>query len=290
MQQSVLVNGMWDVGVSAYDRGLGFGDGVFETLLNVGGQFPLLQYHLERLSQSCEVLALPICLKTVREHLDIFARAQCARANSAENSANPTSNHKYIVKLIVTRGDGGEGYIPPRDNKAQARIIAFKREYKIPAAASLCLVSASSPLGINPGLAGHKHLSCLEYVLAGRTPVKANQQLLLSSTEGHVIEALHHNIFWLKGNQLYTPMLDRCGVAGVMRNLILQHLAPAIELSGHGVRANLTTLEKADEVFLCNAVRGIIAVSKINERRIGRGSVVPLLQQCLSSRYAGAYD
>src|SRR5688572_20503004 len=96
------VNGNWVDSVSVRDRGLAYGDGLFETMRYQQGHLPLWTYHLDRLRLGCTRLRIPLN-ETLLEHSlkSFISRLEEQGVSSA------------LVKLTVTRGCGGRGYAPP---------------------------------------------------------------------------------------------------------------------------------------------------------------------------------
>ena len=147
------VNGRKSRSVDARDRGLQYGDGVFETMRVRRGRIRLLEYHLERLEAGCGRLEIAgPSLAALRRELARIA------ALGGEG----------VLKLIVTRGSGRRGYRPTGRERC-TRIVALHGLPKAaahgaaaPARVRLC----ETPLGLNPRLAGLKTLNRLESVLA----------------------------------------------------------------------------------------------------------------------------
>ena len=94
-----FVNGKQQSAIDIQDRGLAYGDGIFETVLVVGGQIPLWSYHHARLLNGLVKLDLKLESQRLRQDVDnVLAIAK----------KQPDDVH--ILKLIVTRGLGGRGY------------------------------------------------------------------------------------------------------------------------------------------------------------------------------------
>ncbi len=137
---------------------------------------------------------------------------------------------RAVLKIILGRGPGGRGYRPPAGTRP-TRILTlhpWPAGPSHPAALRLC----ATRLGINPALAGIKHLNRLEQVLARAEPEDAAfDEGVMCDTEGRIVEAVQHNLFLVWDNALYTPPVHRCGVAGIMRALVLEAAA------GQGIEA-----------------------------------------------------
>jgi 4-amino-4-deoxychorismate lyase len=265
-----LVDGEILEHVQVNDRGLNYGDGLFETLAVSQGHPRWWQDHMDRLSAGCDRLNMQMPPQAVllREVQTVSAgRRQC------------------IVKIVLTRGSAGRGY-HPADPPGQTRLVSshswplgIEEAGVLGVEARLC----SLRLAVQPALGGIKHLNRLEQVLAS-SELPINDETGAPSAEGilldmdeHVTCAVSANIFLVYRDQLMTPRLDRCGVRGVLRGRILKAFKKRCELR----RITRDMLDEASEVFLCSSVRGIIPVRSIDGVSIPIGPVTREFQQWL---------
>jgi len=185
---------------------------------------------------------------------------------------------RAIIKLILTRGSGQRGYAPS-PSAVPTRILQRLPWPDIPTTHTLDGVSVRRcqlELAQQPRLAGIKHLNRLEQVLARAEwtdPTIAEG--LVGDANGHVIEGTAHNVFIVEAGRLLTPALGQCGVAGVMRQWILDH-APGWDILVQVGDITWERLYQADEVFLCNSVHGIWPVRQCESQFYSPG---PLTQQ-----------
>ena len=118
---------------------------------------------------------------------------------------------------------------------------------------------------MNPDLAGLKTLNRLESVLArGEWRDARVWEGLMRDVDGNVVCGTMSNFFIKRGSFLLTPMLDRCGVAGVMRRWVLEQ-AGRLSLRALEGRLRWEELGEAEEVFMTNAVAGIVPVAVIQD-------------------------
>ncbi len=133
-------------------------------------------------------------------------------------------------------------------------------------------------LAIQPALGGIKHLNRLEQVLASAELREAEMaEGILLDREDHVISAISANIFLVMEDRLLTPRLDRCGVRGVVRSQILAEYGARCEQR----RIMVDMLQDADEIFICNTVRGIVPITAIDHYEYEIGPVTRELQTWL---------
>jgi 4-amino-4-deoxychorismate lyase len=268
MTLALLVNGESRAdlthAVAANERGLHYGDGVFETMLLTGGRVRFLDDHLLRLEMGCRRLDItPPAERALREDVArVTARLRVA-----------------VIKIIVTRGVGGRGY-RPEEAAAPTRLVAA---YPAPEtiATEIRVNWRQTRIGRNPRLAGIKHLNRLEQVLAQTEPGSGDcDEGLMLDTEGEVVSAIAGNVFIVKDGALCTPDLRFCGVRGVMRARVLQ-AASRLGLGASEAPLWPHDVEQASEVFVTNAVRGVRSVIALDERRWARGEVAQRLREAL---------
>lgn len=257
----ILINGANEQQIPITDRGFQYGDGLFETLEVQNGQPIFWQRHIRRLQNGCRQLRIP-CPDVAL--LSSEAQSLCAQSGRA------------VLKVIVTRGSGGRGYRQP-DTIEPTRVLSLHPFPEYPAtlyqngiAARFC----NTRLGLNTSLAGLKHLNRLEQILARAEwqDPEIHEGLMLDSNE-HVIEGTMSNLFLAKNGLLYTAPLQQCGVAGIIREVILEASAT------HGLPVAQRPLTKADvfaadEVFVTNSVIGIWPVREIETSRFTVGGPV----------------
>jgi 4-amino-4-deoxychorismate lyase len=242
----VLVDGAAGAGLDALDRGLQYGDGLFETVAWRRGAPRLAEYHLERLATGCDRLGMP------RPAEQVLLREMAEAAGAAE----------AVVKVIVTRGSGPRGYRPPAVASPR-RIVAGFAACAAPAGpwhARLC----ATRLGRNPALAGLKHLNRLEQVLArAEWDDPGIHEGLMLDDLGRVVCGTQSNLFLAAAGRLVTPRVDECGVAGVMRRAVLAW-ARACGLDAAEIHVTVDDLRAADEVFVTSALAGARALASLD--------------------------
>ncbi|HTX25300.1 MAG TPA: aminodeoxychorismate lyase [Steroidobacteraceae bacterium] len=249
------------------DRGLHFGDGLFETIACVGGAPRFLDDHLERLGRGCDRLKLAAPPPELRGEIERLARGAGAA----------------LVKVLYTRGPAtARGYAPRGDERPTRIVMRYEWPPEDPrhAAEGVAVQIAALTLGENPRLAGLKHLNRLELVLARAELAGAGLEALLLTGSGQLISGTMSNLFLVHGGRLETPRLDRCGVAGVMRRVVMRAAAEA-GLAVEEMRLTQADLDTAQEVFLTNARIGIWPVRAVQSRVLVPGSVTRRLQRLI---------
>ena len=141
-------------------------------------------------------------------------------------------------------------------------------------------------LGWQPRLAGIKHLNRLENVLARNEWCDpAIREGLLLDHAGNVIEGTMSNLLIIDQGRVLTPVLDRCGVAGVMREMLLE-AAFDLQLPIEIRALSLDDVLQADEVGLCNSLIGLWPVKSLGTRRWQEFAQLRRLQLALDESIA----
>lgn len=253
------INGVAQAALPAGDRSVQFGDGCFTTARVMNGEIQFQDAHLQRLQRAVAVLRI--------EGVDW-------QALEREIVGAAQSEQEGVVKAILTRGQGGRGY-STAGCSGPTRIVsvsAYPAQYHKWRERGVKLALNPVMLSKNPLLAGIKHLNRLEQIMIRMhlDQTDANEALVVD-TSGCLVECCAANLFWRKGNQVFTPDLSQSGVDGIMR----QHLIRVIESASpwvlHQVCETPETLSDADEILICNALMPILPVTEACDRHyIGR--------------------
>lgn len=244
------------------DRGLHYGDGLFETLPVRDARIPLLDAHLQRLREGCA-------------HLGFAAAAEDVLRRELSQAAD--GQGRAVLKLMITRGSGGRGYRPP-DNPVPTRLLLRYPWPDYPASwqdHGITLRICTTRLGSHPALAGLKHLNRLEQVLARAEWSDSDgiQEGLMLDGEGTVVEGTMTNVFAVTAEGvLVTPDVSRAGVYGVMRRHILEQ-ADKAGIPAAVRRLSLTELPGMRELFVCNSIIGVWPALRLGEQRYETGPV-----------------
>lgn len=258
------VNGQSWGCVSAGDRGLAYGDGVFRTMLIRNKKILQWSRHYAKLAVDCAQLGIQ-CPPESLFWDDIMELAR--------------TEPDAIVKLIVTRGEGQRGYAPP-SNVMPNRVVLTSRVPVYPATfreQGVTIRLCELRLSHQPRLAGIKHLNRLEYVLArAEWQDKHIAEGVLLDQREYLVGGTMTNILLARGNALYTPLLEGNGVAGVTRARLLV-IADELGMHTSVERLTVNDLLTADEVMLCNSVIGVWPVRSWGRHRWQLGPITTQL-------------
>jgi 4-amino-4-deoxychorismate lyase len=265
----LLVNGEPRETLPVSDRGLQYGDGLFETVEISNHRPVFFDRHLNRLEKGCRRLGIPF---PARDTLTAEAGRLCREPSGPA-----------VLKIIVTAGSGGRGYRRPKP-MAATRILSLHPYPDYPdlfrtqgIAARIC----QTRLGSNPALAGLKHLNRLEQVLArAEWSDPAIQEGIMLDCAGQVIEGTMTNLFFVKDRAVYTASLEQCGIAGIVRELVMQ-LAEQHRLAVTELSYTPEQLMRADEIFVSNSIIGIWPVNRIDHMPFEPGPVTQKIRQWL---------
>ncbi len=254
MTEITWINGLQTSSLDPRDRGLQYGDGLFETIAVFNGQPQGLGAHLARLQHSAARLKFP----------DIELAGLETEIHQAA-----TSLAKAVLKLIITRGESARGYRPP-ELPEPTRIIMTSSWPDWPEDHYLDGVRArvcEQRLAIQPALAGMKHLNRLEQVLARAewTDPDIAEGVMLD-TDDRLVCGTMSNLYLLRGSRLLTPSIERCGVKGVMRQQV-HKAARTLGLEWQERDLALDDAWDADGMYFSNALIGLWPVRELEGHR-----------------------
>ncbi|MFD3238225.1 aminodeoxychorismate lyase [Rahnella perminowiae] len=263
------INGVAAATLPASDRSVQFGDGCFTTARVSDGVIEFLSRHIDRLQRAASVLRIEGVDWAALEQEMVLAAGQQQEA---------------VVKAVVTRGQGGRGY-SVAGCSAPTRIVsvsAYPVHYHAWRKQGVKLALSPVTLSKAPLLAGIKHLNRLEQVMIRMhlDQTEANEALVVD-TSGCLVECCAANLFWRKGNQVFTPDLSQSGVDGIMRQHLIRVLEATSPRGVHIVSEPPGTLSDADEILICNALMPVLPVNQIdNQYYASRRLYDFLLQNC----------
>ena len=230
------------------DRSFNYGDGVFTTMLVRGGQLQLWPLHLSRLQHCAQRLGFgPVNWEQLQQ--DVFATVTSAQ---------------QVVKVLVSRGEGGRGYSPEGISQPHWYISqSAVPDYAAMAEQGISIETAELKLAVQPLLAGLKHNNRLEQVLLKQEQARRGvHELLVQDLLGFVTEAISANVFFYRAGKWYTPELTRAGVAGVMRAHVLSQSDVSL------INWQQQEIKQVEAMFICNALMGIIPVRQWDQRSL----------------------
>jgi 4-amino-4-deoxychorismate lyase len=245
------IDGAAGTTVPVDDRGLQYGDGLFETVLVRAGRPRFLDAHIARLGLGLAALKIPFDFETA-------LRAEIAQAGT---SAPPLA----VLKIVVTRGSALRRGYAPQDARPR-RILSLWPAGPTPTEA-VALGLASLRVAAFSPFAGLKHLNRLENVMAAADRGAGCFDVIMCDVNGHVVSASAANVFCVRNGGLVTPRVDRRGVAGVVRSIVLRE-ASRLEIPAHEAELTLADLQSADGVFITNARIGVVPVSRVGEHAV----------------------
>jgi len=259
----ILINGIEQTTIDVRDRGFQYGDGLFATIAYTNNQLQLWDAHLARMQEGCERLAL----------------------NSVEETQwladikNLQLSDDALIKLSISRGVSGRGYVY-NDDQPVTRVTASypMPDYPQSNLQGIKAIICKTPISINSALAGIKHLNRLDNVLARNEwhDSDISEGFMLDNL-GHIIEGTMSNVFCVLGDELYTPALDQCGVAGVMRQQVIK-LAQELNIPINIVDISKQNFLQMDGLFITNSIIGIWPVKEVENIKFQHGELIKRLQ------------
>jgi 4-amino-4-deoxychorismate lyase len=243
----MIVNGYKQQHIAIADRAFQYGDGCFTTMAFRNGCLESFDAHINRLK---------LASKTLHINFDKWSELEVCIVDLLKDAGN------CVVKVIITRGEGGRGYSP--EGAVNPNFIITL--HQIPAhylswqTNGITLTISPITLACQPLLAGIKHLNRLEQVLVKQALAQTMyDDAIVCDTNKKVIETSVGNLFWYKDNVWYSADLSGSGVAGVMRDRVLTFMQEK-GLKCHVVKQDISVLLSAQELFVCNSLMMLVPV------------------------------
>ena len=263
----IYINGKFyekqEAKISVFDRGLLYGDGVFEGIRSYSRMVFKLREHIDRLFESAHSIMLDIPM----------TKSQMVRAVIDTLKTNKL-NDAYI-RLIVARGEGDLG-LDPRKCRGQATVIIIadkimlypEKFYKEGLSIITVPTVRNLPEALNPQI---KSLNYLNNILAKIEAVNSGyDEAIMLDSLGFVAECTGDNIFIVKNNHLYTPPQCMGTLRGITRDAILE-IAKRSRVAVHEHVITRHEVYISDECFLTGTAAEIIPVVRVDGRIIGTG-------------------
>ena len=230
MKKLSLINGVFSENISVFDRGLAYGDGLFETMswqyIEKGKKKNQVEFwtrHLNRISFSCKRLKINFPKENILQNY----------RDKILNKANKQGIKKGILKLLITRGEGVRGYKFEKNMNPTIIFLAFPSSdypddfFQVGVAAEFC----ESYITSNRNLAGLKHLNRLDSVIARAewNNEKIFEGMFIDEKK-NIVEGTMTNIFFVKGKTLFTPRLLDYGINGIIFRKSLKAYHPIAKI------------------------------------------------------------
>ena len=267
MTPVILIDGKKQSKASIFNRNTQFGDGLFETCLVENKKLLFWSNHFERMKLGCDRLKISMIdetlwLSDIKKAFSLMKIDNC------------------IVKLVLSRGESLRGY-SYKDNIRPIRITIVSELKKNNQDKTFSLEFCNSGYNSNPKLAGIKHCNRLEQVIA-RAGIKVDDGIMLDENE-NVVSVTQGNIFCIQGNRLITPNLDKCGIEGTRRAVILKI---AVDLGFDINIKNLSVAEllRSDEVFISNSIQGVGPVNQIEDFVYSKHKITEIISETLKEK------
>ncbi|MBA2174624.1 D-amino-acid transaminase [Halobacillus locisalis] len=251
------------------ERGLQFGDGIYEVIRVYNGSYYLIDEHVERLYRSADAIKLtvPYPKEDLYHHLE-----KLLKVNDIQGDAK--------VYLQITRGSA------PRDHAfpaiPQPNMYAYVKDLPRPVEKLKTGVHAITQPDVRWDWCYIKSLNLLPNVLAKQTAKEQGCFEAILHKEGEVTECSSSNVYLVKDGKVHTHppkknILHGCVRLGIER-FCEEESIPFIEKAFH-----LDDIQNADEIFLSSSTAEVMPIIQIGEQTIGNGepgNITRTLQKC----------
>lgn len=258
--------------LSVNNRGLNFGDALFETIKVSHGRILFWEDHYFRLMASMRIMRMEIPMNFTMQFLEDQIQ-QLLKASSLQNAT-------ARVKLLVFRNEGGL-YLPhTNDISFLINVNALEDDFYLLKDGDY-EVDLFKDFYVAPGLLSTLKTNNKAINVLGSIFSKENnlQNCLLINTDKQIVEALNGNLFLIKGHTIKTPpLVDGC-LKGIMRKQIMEILPSFPEYEFLETSISPFELQKADELWITNVIVGIQPITKYRKKQFTNNFAKEVLQK-----------
>ncbi len=260
-----LINGEFSKHISVIDRGLSYGDGLFETMSwsylddekVLGVEF--WDRHIERIKLGCSITKIKLPQTEILTNYKEKILNECLRKGIKNG----------VLKIVITRGIGGRGYKFEKEIVPTVIFLSFpsKEINKKTLHKGVKLRFCEFPIFENSMLAGLKHLNRIDSVMA-RSEWEEDEffdGVMLDNSES-IIDGTMTNLFFSKNNVLYTPIIKKSGINGIMRQVVIDN-AKLFFKEVCEIEIKRKAISTFDEMFVTNSVIKILPVTHLSNKK-----------------------
>ena len=268
--------------VTALDRGLTVGDGVFDTCAIVGGHPFALRRHVERLLRSAAAIGLP-------------EPPASTITDAARELATLVEGGTGRLRITWTQGPGPAGsarteHRPTLLLTASPEIVSHPSPDGAGARNRTAVVVVPWPRNERSPLTGVKSTSYAENVLAlDHARARGGTEAIFANTRGELCEGAATNVFVELDGVLLTPPLSSGCLPGVTRELVLEWAREA-RLPVREETIPVEHLASAEHVAVTSSLRGIVPVDAVDGRELSPGPLTLRMQEVFAAAVARDLD
>jgi D-amino acid aminotransferase len=266
--------------VSVFDRGLNYGDGIFETMKALDGRLIFLKDHLARLRSGLRAIGFPHnAINAIVKDLSDIALERLLKINGLY------MGYAYL-KIIVTRGPDRDGHFPLKKPSPTVIVVCKALDAGAISKYNKQGVKITLVEGLRPALPAIKSLNFLPNVLGKLYASKRGSFEAIFAEKGSLIEGTSTNLFVVKGSVLLTPAAGKAPfgiLPGIMRKNVIR-CARLNNVSIKETNVRVRDIMSSKEAFLTNSILDIVPITHIDSKPIGNGkpgAVTRLVQEII---------
>ncbi|MBE0544382.1 MAG: aminotransferase class IV [Verrucomicrobia bacterium] len=249
--------------VPVSDRGLMYGDGLFETMRVYNGKAFRMAQHLERMVRGAEFLKIP--LPFTPKQLQHFAE------ELVERNEMPDS----VLRVMLTRGPGARGYTPKGEAKPTLAMTLHPAPPLDPDhPPQWSMVTSSFRIPASDPLSSFKTLNKLTSVMARLEAEARNaDEALLTNTNGEVAETAGANLFWVYRDKICTTPTGRGVLPGITRAVVLE-ICQILNFETNKRVIKPEALKNSEAIFLTQSTLGVVVINSLDGEPTGQSQLV----------------
>ncbi|MGJ8744555.1 aminotransferase class IV [Polaribacter sp.] len=244
-----------NIKLSTENRGFKYGDSIFETIKVLNKKVVFWEDHYFRLMASMRMLRMKIPMEFTLEFLEKEILKTVAVQDEAAS---------FRVRLTVYRKDGG--LYTPTTHKIDYLIEAKENSYQTKTSYNLDVYKDFYNFSglLSTIKTNNRMVNTLASIYADENDL--DNCILLNERKG-VVEVTNGNIFVVKGNIIKTPALTEGCIKGIVRNKLIEIINKNKEYTLEETSISPFEIQKADEVFITNAIVGVQPVTNYKKKK-----------------------
>jgi len=266
MSELVYYNGILmserEVAIPLTDRSYLYGEGLFETMKATRGFIPFLQEHFDRLIQGVEKFKFPLSISPAMIEFAVYQTLFHNRLKEA------------YIRLTLSRESKEIGDLTPGDKTNLLIVVKPLKKTSLEVLQPGCSVGLSEEFCITPdSFSQFKSTNYLRYLKAAQWAQENSfEEALLKNAHGNLVEASRANLFIHDGETWVTPGLDEGVIPGVTRRVLLA-LMKENQIPCEVRPVKPEEFATAQQAFLCNALKNIQPIQRVDQRLLYQGEV-----------------
>jgi len=255
--------------ISVFDRGFLFGDGIYEVMVQINGRFFYGDAHLKRLQYCLDTIDIDFDVKSLQKEIEKLLIAV------------ELQEQDCLLYMQVTRGTAPRTHSYPKNTTPTVMMYAVPKKLPEINQIHAAVVTTNDYRWKKCDL---KMTSLLGNVMANEFAMQQNCFETLFVRDGVITEASHCNVFFVKGNTVYTHPADQFILNGITRQIVID-LCNKLDIKVVEVGVLFSEISEIDEAFLTGTSTQIASIRQMNNHFFYQEDAIGKITEKLQQSY-----